>query len=87
MELPTQFRVRGPGHRPVIKTVEGAIGFIDRYMPSELASLPRWTFARALFLEIQRTGKCRDMNAAVRQFRQTLSNERWLDESGDVKDS
>jgi hypothetical protein len=28
----------------------------------------------------QRTGKSRDMTAAVRQFRQALGNERWLEE-------
>jgi hypothetical protein len=35
-------------------------------------------------LEAQRTGKSRDLNAAVRQFRQALSNERWLEESDDT---
>jgi hypothetical protein len=79
--LPTQVRVRAPGHRAAITTVEGALGFIDRHLPEELARPPRWTFARALFLEAQRTGKSRDLTAAVRQFRQTLSNERWLEET------
>jgi len=50
-----------------------------------LARLSRWTFARALFLEVERTGKSRDMRAAVRQFRQALSNERWLEEEGDAE--
>jgi hypothetical protein len=81
MKLPTQVRVRAPGHRAEIKSVEDALGFIERQLPEELARLPRWTFARALFLEAQRTGKSRDINAAVRQFRQALSNEKWLDES------
>ena len=81
MKLPTQVRVRAPGHRAAITTLEGALGFIDRQLPTELARLSRWTFARALFLEAQRTGKSRDMNAAVRQFRQALGNERWLEES------
>ena len=80
MKLPTQVRVRAPGHRAAITTLEGALGFIDRQLPTELARLSRWTFARALFLEAQRTGKSRDMNAAVRQFRQALSNERWLED-------
>jgi hypothetical protein len=81
MKLPTQVRVRAPGHGAAIKSVEDALGFIERQLPEELARLPRWTFARALFVEAQRTGKSRDMNAAVRQFRQALGNEKWLDES------
>ena len=85
MKLPTQVRVRAPGHRAAITTLEGALGFIDRQLPTELARLSRWTFARALFLEAQRTGKSRDMNAAVRQFRQALSNERWLEEDEGAK--
>jgi hypothetical protein len=81
MKLPTPVRVRAPGHGAAITTVEGALGFIDRHLPAELKRLPRWTFARALFLEAQRTGKSRDMNAAVRQFRQALGNERWLEDN------
>ena len=50
-------------------------------MPSELGRLPRWTFAHALLLEAERTGKSRDLKAAVRQWRQALSNEKWLDEA------
>jgi hypothetical protein len=80
MKLPAEIRVRAPGHGAAIISVEGALGFIDRHLPAELARLPRWTFARALFLEAQRTGKSRDLKAAVRQFRQALSNERWLEE-------
>jgi len=85
MKLPTQVRVRAPGHRAAIKSVEDALGFIERRLPEDLARLPRWTFARALFLEAQRTGKSRDMNAAVRQLRQALSNEKWLDEDEGAK--
>jgi len=85
MKLSPEVRVRAPGHRAAITTVEAALGFIDRHLPAELARLPRWTFARALFLEAQRTGKSRDMNAAVRQFRQALSNEKWLEESEEEK--
>jgi hypothetical protein len=80
VKLPASVRVRAPGHGAEITTVESALGFIDRRLPAELARLPRWTFARALFLQVQRTGKSRDMKAAVRQFRQALSNERWLEE-------
>jgi len=74
----------GTGRRS--RPVESALGFIDRRLPEELARLPRWTFARALFLEAQRTGKSRDMNAAVRQFRQALGNEKWLEEEEGEKD-
>ena len=85
VKLPTQVRVRAPGHRAAITTIEAALGFIDRQLPEELARLPRWTFARALFLEAQRTGKSRDMTTAVRQFRQALSNEKWLEEDEGAK--
>jgi hypothetical protein len=85
VKLPAEVRVRAPGHRAAITTIEGALGFIDRHLSEELARLPRWTFARALFLEAQRTGKSRDLNAAVRQFRQALSNERWLEEDEGAK--
>jgi len=80
MKLPTSVRVRAPGHGAVIASVKEALGFIDRHLPPELARLPRWTFARALFVEAERTGKSRDVNAAMRQLRQALSNEGWLDE-------
>ena len=85
MKLPAQVHVRAPGHRAAITTVKGALGFIDRHLSAELARLPRWTFARALFLEAQRTGKSRDLNAAARQFRQALSNEKWLEEDETAK--
>jgi hypothetical protein len=85
MKLPTSVHVHAPGHRAAIASVKDALGFIDRRLPAELARLPRWTFARALFLEAERTGKSRDINAAVRQFRQALRNERWLEEGKDAK--
>ena len=72
MDLPTDVRVRAPGMRPVIATVEQAVDMIDRQLPVELARLPRWTFARALLLEAARTGKSRDLNTALRQLRQAL---------------
>ena len=80
MNLPIPVCVRAPGRRVSITSVKGALGFIDG-LPAELMRLPRWTFARALFLEVERTRKSRDMNPAVRQFRQALSNEKWLDEA------
>ena len=79
MKLPAPVRLRAPGRHGEIASVKDALRFIDR-LPSELARLSRWTFAHALFLEVERTGKSRDMKAAVRQFRQALSNEKWLDD-------
>ncbi|MCC7347741.1 MAG: hypothetical protein IT538_10130 [Variibacter sp.] len=66
--------------RPVVRTIDEALGLIDRDLPPELRKLPRWTFARALLLEAQKTGKKRDNMLAVRQLRQALSNEGWLAE-------
>jgi hypothetical protein len=83
MKLPTSVRVRAPGRRGEIASVKDALGFIDRDLPAELARLPRWTFAHALLLEAERTGKSRDLKAAVRQLRQALSNEKWLEEAED----
>ena len=82
MNLPTPVRVRAPARRGAIASVKEALRFIDQ-LPPELARLPRWTFAHALFLEVERTGKSRDMKAAVRQFRQALSNEKWLEEEAE----
>lgn len=81
LKLPMQIRVRAPGQRVRVATVQQAIRLIDRNVPKELVSLPRWTFARALLVEAMRTGKSRDLNAAVRQFTQALRNERWLDDA------
>lgn len=80
MDLLTEIRVRASGKPSALRTVEAAIYFIDRLAP-ELAAMPRWTFARALLVEVTRTGKSRDMNAAVRQLRQALKNEHWLDKT------
>jgi hypothetical protein len=80
MKLPTPVRVRAPGRRSEIASIKDALGFIDRDLPSELKRLPRWTFAHALLLEAERTGKSRDLKAAVRQLRQALGNEKWLEE-------
>lgn len=82
MNLPAEVRIHAPGMRSIVKTVEQALNTIDRELSPELARLPRWTFARALLVEAQRTRKSRDLNAAHRQFKQALSNEKWLaDES------
>ena len=79
LELPRRVHVRALGLRLELATVEKSIGFIDKNVPRELATLPRWTFARALLVEALKTRKARDLRAAVRQFSQALSNERWLD--------
>jgi hypothetical protein len=80
LKLPAEVRIRAAGLRAVVKTVEQAIHAIDRELSPELARLPRWTFARALLVEAQRTQKSRDLNTAYRQFKQALSNEKWLAE-------
>jgi len=80
MTLSTPVRLRAPGRRAQIATAQDAIAFIDKDMPPELSSLPRWTFARALMVEAIKTGKSRDLTTATRQFRQAANNERWLDQ-------
>ena len=77
MKLPVEVRIRGAGMRSVVASVEEAIELIDKHLPDELAKLPRWTFARALLVEALRSGKSRDMKAAVRQLQQAVRNEKW----------
>jgi hypothetical protein len=81
LELPAEVRIRAPGVRSRIKTVEQSLDMIDRELLPELAQLPRWTFARALLVQAQHSRKSRDLKAAFRQLKQALSNEKWLDES------
>ena len=78
LALPVPVRLRAPGCRPALRTVDEAIAMIDTELPAELRRLPRWTFARALLVEAVKTGRKRDLTAAVRQVRQALSNEGWL---------
>ena len=78
--LPNEVRL--PLRDVQIRTAEEAIKFIDRNLTGELLRLPRWTFARVLFVETIKTGKSRDVTAVLRQFRQALRNERWLDDDG-----
>ncbi len=78
--LPSAIGVSAPGLRTRLGTLKEALAFIDRHVPPELASRPRWTFARALVVEAMHTGKSRDVNTAARQLTQALRNERWLDE-------
>lgn len=79
LKLPKKIVVAAPGLRVELETVDRAVRFIDMNVPRELARLPRWTFARALFLEALQTRKSRDLRAAARQLRQALSNEKWLE--------
>jgi hypothetical protein len=51
---------------------------IDQDIPQELRTLERWTFARALLVEAERTQKKRALNLAERQLKQALTNESWL---------
>jgi hypothetical protein len=81
LALPAPLRLRAPRCRPALRTVDEAIHMIDTELPAELGRLPRWTFARALLREASRTGRKRDLTAAVRQLRQALSNEGWLVET------
>jgi class 3 adenylate cyclase len=76
--LPREVLVHGPGFRVRLRTAEDAIRLIDRNLPPELASQPRWTFARALLIEAIKTSKSRDLTTATRQLTQALRNERWL---------
>jgi hypothetical protein len=78
VKLPAEVRIRAAGLRSVVKTVEQALQTIDQELSPELARLRRWTFARALLVEAQQSQKSRDLNAAYRQFKQALSNEKWL---------
>jgi hypothetical protein len=78
LALPQDIHIQGKSLRPVVRTVKEALRLIDRELPEELRTLPRWTFARALLSEAERTGKKRDLECAARQLKQALSNEGWL---------
>ena len=78
LAFPVPVRLRAPGCRPALRTVDEAIDMIDTELPHELRRLPRWTFARALLMEAAKTGRKRDLTAAARQVRQAVSNEGWL---------
>jgi hypothetical protein len=82
--LPEHIQTRGKRLRPTVRTVSETIRLIDKELPIELRSLPRWTFARELLLNADRSGKKRDLIAAARQLRQALSNEGWLATAADV---
>ncbi len=69
--------------RGTISSTTEALRFMDRELPAELMAQSRWTFARALLLEAETTGKKRDIVCAVRQLRQALSNDMLLSEPPD----
>jgi len=75
MQLPVTVRT-SRGSR-VVRTCDEALRLIDQEVPGEIRSLPRWTFARELFEVACRSGKKRDVNAALRQLTQAVSNEGW----------
>jgi len=76
--FPAAVKTSGQGLRPLLRTVEEAIRLIDRELPEEIRSQSRWTFARALLVEAERSGKKRDLVCAIRQLKQALSNDGWL---------
>ena len=78
LTFPDSVKTSGQGLRPLIRTVEEAIRLIDRELPQEIRSLSRWTFARALLVEAERSKKKRDLACAIRQLKQALTNEGWL---------
>ena len=75
MQLPLTIRTSS-GSR-LIRSCDEALRLIDQELPNETRNLPRWTFARALLQVAGRTGKKRDLNAALRQLSQAVSNEGW----------
>jgi hypothetical protein len=77
VKLSSEVRVRAAGMRSTVDTVEQAIDMIEKELPAELAQLPRWTFARALLFEALQSKKSRDVEAATRQFKQALRDEKW----------
>jgi hypothetical protein len=80
MRLPVVIRTKNGRVRTAVRTIPEGLGLINQELPEELRKLSRWTFARELLEVAARSGKKRDINAAVRQLRQALSNEGWLAE-------
>jgi hypothetical protein len=64
--------------RRILRSTQHALRFIDSELPIELKNQSRWTFARALLVEAERTGKSQDLNRACRQLRQALANDALL---------
>ena len=86
LRFPKPVNIRASGCRPVVRTAAEALLMIDNELPVELRGRSRWTFARALFDEAMRTGRGRDLDTAIRQLKQALSNEGWLREEQPAQD-
>jgi hypothetical protein len=86
IQFPSEIRTRGKGLRPALRTTTEALRLIDKELPAELRGLSRWTFARALLVEAEKTGKKRDITCAFRQVKQALANEGWLEPDGSEPD-
>ena len=82
MDFPAQVRTTARRVRRVVATTEEAIKLVDRELQPEVKLASRWTFARELLVVAQQSGKKRDLTHAYRQFRQALSNDKMLDETG-----
>jgi hypothetical protein len=78
LAFPDTIQIRAKGIRASVRSVEEGLRLIDRELPAELNAQSRWTFARALLIEAERTKKKRDLVCAIRQLKQALSNEGWL---------
>jgi hypothetical protein len=81
IQFPANIRTKGAGLRTVVRTMAEAIRLIDEELPAELRAQPRWTFARSLLVVAERSRKKRDVVPAIRQFKQALDNEGWLNEN------
>jgi hypothetical protein len=81
LTFPVAFHIRASGCRPEVRNVAQALEMIEDDLPAELRRLPRWTFAKALLEEANRSRRKKDLTAAARQFRQALSNEGWFVET------
>jgi len=71
-------------HQP-LRNTEQALRFIENVLSAELKGQSRWTFARALLVEAERSKKQRDVNVACRQLCQALENDGLLKEPVDDK--
>jgi hypothetical protein len=62
----------------VLRTTRQALRFIENELPTELRSLPRWSFAEKLLANAELSQKRRDLKYAYRQLRQALQNDSLL---------
>jgi hypothetical protein len=78
MIFPTAIRTKGSSVRPLIRSTQEALRFIDTELAAELRSQARWTFARELLVVAERSEKKRDLTCAYRQLCQALHNDLLL---------